>query len=210
MLREAKDGGTITGTRPLLSIRIMGRIALTAASAMLAALVCVSCAKPPEDLSTLTVDPLECTALSLRRDVKIRVQTIHEPSFMQNRFLVVLRYREGGDETEFNPKQLPGYTNVSLVVEAEATRDDPFVVLSQYSVIEIWSLNPETKTRICHLWSIGIKDVSMKLLLEDFNRRFLAEKQIALTPAQVVRLKQFYARLMGTFLERLRKSPGST
>lgn len=186
------------------------RVIRAAAPAALTVLICASCASPREDLSSLRVDPLECTALSLRRDVQIHMQTIREPSFMRNRFLVVLGYREGGDEAEFNSRQLPGYTNVSLVVEAESTRENPFVVVSQYSVIEMWSIRPQTRTRVCQLWRIGLKDASMRLLLEDFNRRFLAERQISLNDEQVQRLKQFYARLLGIFLDRLRKSPGST
>ena len=48
-----------------------------------------------DDLTTLNVDPLECTGISIKKDVTIKKEIIQEPSVMQNRFMIVLRYREG-------------------------------------------------------------------------------------------------------------------
>ncbi len=148
--------------------------------------------------------------MSLRRGVTIRAQIIDEPSIMQNRYLVVLRYREGGDEKELSPRVLGGYTNVSLVVEAEATPKSPFVVRGQHMVIEMWSFPPGTKRKICRLWRIGAADASMKILLEDLGGRFLGEREVALSNEQVLRLRELYDRLLGTFLERLKGLPGTT
>ena len=134
----------------------------------------------PDDLSVLNVDPLECTGISLKEDVTIRKEIIHEPSVMQNRFMIVLRYREGGDEKEVAPGLVPGYINISFVSEVEQTKEIPLIMHQRYCVIEVWRLYPKSERKVCYLWNIGDRGVSMKLMLEDIRGRFLSERQISL------------------------------
>ena len=157
----------------------------------------------PFDLSTVKVDPLECTTISLKKDVETKRQIIREPSIMQDRFIMAFRYREGGDEKEFDSRLLPGYKNVSILIEAEQSKNAPLVIYRHFSVIEIWKLDEQSKTKLCYQWTISKNAASLKLLLEDFSRRFIAERQIPLNEEEVVRLKAFYVRLLAIFLERV-------
>jgi len=161
---------------------------------MVAAIVCVSlpiisisCAttRPStttlDDLSALSVNPLECTGIVLKKYITIKKEIIHEPSFMQNRFMVVLLFREAEDEKEVTPGLMPGYNNISFVSEVEQPIDMPLIIHQRYRVVEIWRLYPQNDRKICYLWTIGDRGVSMKLMLEDLGGRFLSERQIPLT-----------------------------
>jgi len=180
---------------------------------ILLSLMATSCATAPpsgalpDDLSVLNVDPLECTGISLKRDIAIKREIIHEPSVMQNRFMLVLRYREGGDEKEVTPGLVPGYINVSYVSEVEQTRDMPLIVYQRYCVVEVWRLYPKSDRKICYLWNIGDREVSMKLMLEDIGGRFLSERQISLSEDEVSKLRAYYLRLMKVFVESLKEAP---
>jgi hypothetical protein len=190
-----------------------GAFAVMTALCILLSLMATSCATAPpsgalpDDLSVLNVDPLECTGISLKRDIAIKREIIHEPSVMQNRFMLVLRYREGGDEKEVTPGLVPGYINVSYVSEVEQTRDMPLIVYQRYCVVEVWRLYPKSDRKICYLWNIGDREVSMKLMLEDIGGRFLSERQISLSEDEVSKLRAYYLRLMKVFVESLKEAP---
>ena len=203
--------------KPLLITLASKRKARTAVSCAILALMLTCCARNssaskaiPPDLSKLDVDPLECITISLNKEIEIKKQVIYEPSIMQDRFMMVLRYREGGDEKKYDPKLLPGYKNVSVVIEAKQGKGVPLVIYRHFSVIEIWKVDAASKTKICYLWTIGKNEASLKLLLEDFSRRFVAERQITINDEQVVQLKAFYTRLLARFFERLKIAPPST
>src|SRR5271157_4446349 len=94
----------------------------------------------PVSLYELKIDPVACTEISLRDDVPISKEVINEPSIMLNRYLIVLRYREGGDEKQFPSDLGAGYNNVSLVSEVAIGTDNPLIVFRRYCVIEMWKL----------------------------------------------------------------------
>ena len=161
----------------------------------------------PDDLTILNVDPLECTGISIKKDVIIKKEVIQEPSVMQNRFMIVLRYREGGDEKEVTPSLMPGYINISFVNEVEQTKDIPLIIHQRYCVIEVWRLYSKNNRKVCYLWNIGDRDVSMKLMLEDIGGRFLSERHVPLREDDVSQLKAYYLRLMKVFVESLQEAP---
>jgi hypothetical protein len=160
-----------------------------------------------DDLTTLNIDPLECTSISIKRDVNIKKEIIQEPSVMQNRFMIVLRYREGGDEKEVTPGLMPGYINISFVSEVEQTTDIPLIIHQRYCVIEVWRLYPKSNRKVCYLWNIGDRDVSMKLMLEDIRGTFLSERHIPLREDDISQLKAYYLALMKVFVENLKETP---
>ena len=142
----------------------LGAMKKTSCPAIIAFISCVliSCvtANPsnetPFDLNDLKVDPLWCTGISLRNDVQITREIIHEPSIMSNRFLIVLRYREGGDEAELTPELKAGYNNISLVSEVKTGTDIPTSCVS---------------TILCHRDVEILSGAESKMLLSLDNRR---------------------------------------
>ena len=126
---------------------------------------------------------------------------------MQNRFMIVLRYREGGDEKDITPNLMPGYINISLVSEVEQTEEIPLIIHQRYCVIEVWRLYPKSNRKVCYLWNIGDRDISMKLMLEDIRGRFLSERQIPLREDDISQLKAYYLRLTKIFVESLKEAP---
>jgi hypothetical protein len=171
--------------------------------------VLVSCAtisfskETPLNLDDLNVDPLWCTGISLRNDVQIKKEIIHEPSIMSNKFLIVLRYREGGDETVFTPELKAGYNNISLVSEVKIGTDSPLIVYRRYCVIEMWRFYPEKKVKCCYLWTIGADALDMKVMEETFGGEFLGERLIILDDSQISKLKTFYEQLAKRLLDLL-------
>jgi hypothetical protein len=171
--------------------------------------VLISCAtvspsnEIPFDLNDLIVDPLWCTGILLRNDVQIKKEIIHEPSIMSNRFLIVLRYREGGDETEFAPELKEGYNNISLVSEVKTGTDIPLIVYRRYCVIEMWRFYPEKKVKCCYLWTIGDGALDMKVMLETLGGEFLGERVITLGASYVSKLRAFYEQLAKKMLDML-------
>lgn len=159
------------------------------------------------NLKELNPDPLECISISLRNDILVQEEVIHEPSFMQNRFMLVLRYREGGNEPEFSPSLMPGYTNVSLVAETEQKKGGPLMIHRRYCVIEMWRFYPDKGSKTCSLWQIGEEQVSMRVLLEDLRGRFISERSIALSEDQASRLRKFFVELWNNIGKRTRKAP---
>jgi hypothetical protein len=156
------------------------------------------------DLGELNVDPAECTGISLRNDVPVRKEVIHEPSIMLDRFLIVLRYREGGDDQEDGPKTKKSYNNISLVSEVKADTDSPLIVYRRYCVIEMWRIFPERKVKYCYLWIIGEESVTMKIMLEGFGGEFLNERHIALNALTIEKLKAYYGQLSKEMVEMLK------
>jgi hypothetical protein len=155
----------------------------------------------PISLEELAADPAMCTEMRLRSDVPIKTEIIHEASIMGNRFMVVLRYREGGDEKQFTPNLMPGYSNISLVSEVEENGDSPLFVYRRYAAIEMWRFYPEKKAKVCYLWTIGDDSMSMKVMLEDFSGEFLGERQVFIDSRDTEMLKTFYKQLMNTILK---------
>ena len=189
----------------------LGAMKKTSCPAIIAFISCVliSCvtANPsnetPFDLNDLKVDPLWCTGISLRNDVQITREIIHEPSIMSNRFLIVLRYREGGDEAELTPELKAGYNNISLVSEVKTGTDIPLVVYRRYCVIEMWRFYPERRVKCCYLWTIGDDAMDMKVMLETFGGEFLGERAITLNASYVSKLKAFYEQIAKKMLDML-------
>jgi len=178
---------------------------------LLAALVgCTRGSEPkpaPPDLATLAVDPLACTTLTLKREIKLQQEVISEPSVMEGWVIMALRYREGGGEREYDPKLSPGYTNVSVFIEVKQSEQVPLVVYRDFSVVEIWRLDGRTHTKLCCLWTINRNEASLRLMLEDFGRTLLAERNVPLNDEQVAQLKAFHHHLLARFLEMLRNPP---
>jgi hypothetical protein len=183
----------------------------SASGIVILALAFASCAtfkasdEKPANLEEFVADPIMCAEMSLRSDVPIKNEIIHEASIMGNRFLVVLKYREGGDEKEFTPHLMPGYNNVSLVGEVEENGDSPLIVYRRYVVIEMWRFYPEKKAKACYLWTIGDDSVSMKVMLEDFSGKFLGERPVFIESRDAEKLKTFSKQLMNTILKMLKE-----
>ena len=163
----------------------------------------------PANIEEFLADPIMGTEICLRRDVPIKNEIIHEASIMGNRFLIILIYREGGDEKEFTPNLMPGYNNVSLVSEVEEHGDSPLIVYRRYAVIEMWKFYPVKKVKVCYLWTIGDDSMSMKVMIEDLTGEFLGERPVSIESRDSEKLKAFYEQLMNTMLKMLKKSiPG--
>ena len=157
-------------------------------------------------LNDLIIDPLECTNVSLKQSVAVYKEIIHEPSIMANRFLLVLRYREGGDEKEYAPYLSTGYNNVSLVSEV-GTSIDPIVVYRRYCVIEMWKLDPKENIKNCYLWTIGDDSASMKVMTEDFGGQLIDERTVDIDAQGIVKLTVFCKKLSKDLVDML-KEPG--
>ena len=156
------------------------------------------------DIKGLEVDPLECTQIRMRSDIAIKKEIIHEDPIMQRKFLLVLRYREGGDEHAFSSALLAGYNNISLVSEMETGYDAPVIVYRRYCVIEKWTFLPDRNLKLCYLWTIGEDSVEMKLLLERIDGEYLDERVITLTDSDTLMLKDFYRKLTMEIIEKLK------
>ena len=102
---------------------------------------------------------------------------------------------------------MPGYINISLVSEVEQTEEIPLIIHQRYCVIEVWRLYPKSNRKVCYLWNIGDRDISMKLMLEDIRGRFLSERQIPLREDDISQLKAYYLRLTKIFVESLKEAP---
>ena len=139
----------------------------------------------------------------MRNDVQIKKEIIYEPSIMSNRFLIVLRYREGGDETELTPELKAGYNNISLVSEVKSGTDSPLIVYRRYCVVEMWRFYPEKKVKCCYLWTIGDDALDMKVMLETLGGEFLGERLITLDASHTSKLKAFYEQLAKRMLDLL-------
>jgi hypothetical protein len=159
----------------------------------------------PVSLYELDIDPVACTEISLRNDVPITKEIIHEPSIMLNRYLIVLRYREGGDEKQFTSDLRAGYNNVSLVSEVAAGTDNPLIVFRRYCVIEIWRFFPEKKAKVCYLWTIGDDSTNMKVMLEGLGGEFLDERFIPLNALDIAKLKSFAIQLTRIMVDMLKE-----
>lgn len=185
----------------------------TAALGVMAALATATCTTAEsggavlDDLSKAYVDPLECTTLSLKSGISITKEIIHEPSVMKDRFMVVLRYREGGDEKSITPAIMPGYVNISFVSEVEQSQGLPLIVYQRYCILEVWRLYPKSDRKICYLWNIGDRGVSFKLMLEDIRGRFLAERDIPLAEAEATQLRLYASYLMKELVKTLKEPP---
>ena len=106
------------------------------------------------DLESILIDPVECIGLSLRNDVRVTTEIIHEPSIMLGRYLLVLRYREGGNEKAYSPSLGLGYNNVSLVSEVAANDEKPLIIYRRYCVVEMWKFYPDEEMKSCSIWNI--------------------------------------------------------
>ena len=187
---------------------------LSSSVIVITALVLASCVTASEEkqanIQEFLADPLMCTEIRLRGDVPIKNEIIHEASIMGDRLMIVLRYREGGDEREFTPNLMPGYNNISLVSEVEENTNGPLIVYRRYAVIEMWRLHPEKKAKVCYMWTIGDDSVSMKVMLEDFSGQFFAERPVSVNPEDCEKLKAFCEQLMKTMLKTLKQPiPGA-
>jgi hypothetical protein len=193
----------------LCCMMITARLAiagLISACGLISCATAMVSAEKPENLNVLNVDPLACTGISLRTDVPITRDVIHEPSVMLNRYLIVLRYREGGDEKEFTSDHAAGYNNVSLVSEVAEGTDNPLIVFRRYCVIEMWKFFPEKNIKHCYLWVIGDDSTNMKVMLEGFGGEFLDERIIPLTASDISELKSFFLQLIKIILDKVEES----
>jgi hypothetical protein len=159
----------------------------------------------PISLYELNIDPLACTGISLRGDVQITKDVIHEPSIMPDRYLIVLRYREGGDEKQFTSDLGAGYNNVSLVSEVAAGSDNPLIIFRRYCVIEMWRFVPEKNEKYCYLWTIGDDSTNMKVMLEGLGGEFLDERIVSLNALDVAKLKAFSMQMTRIILDMLKE-----
>ena len=155
------------------------------------------------DLGSLPIDPLECIGLSLRNDIHVKTEIIHEPSIMFGRYLIVLRYREGGDEKTYSPGLGLGYNNVSLVSEVAANDERPLVVYRRYCVVEMWKFYPDEERKSCAIWTIEADSASMKVMLEGIDGEFIDERIVSLTKDDVDKLTDFYRQLAQEVLDKL-------
>ena len=162
------------------------------------------------DLSKLTVDPLECTTIALKPEVHIGRQIVFEPSVMQGWVLMVFKYREGDDEKAYDPKLPSVYTNISVGVAAKKKTSLPVLILRDYSVVEIWKLEPTSKTKVCYLWTLSKYHASLRLMVENFGRTVLAEREVPLSDQQIARLKVFHNQLLAIFLKRVGNARASS
>jgi len=189
------------------------RIVVAAVLCIPLSLMATSCGTVPpsdalsDDLTILNVDPLECTGISLKKDIPIKREVVYESSVTPNRFMLVLRYREGGDEKEVTPGLMPGYINISYVSEVEQTKGMPLIVYQRYCVIEIWRLYPKSDRKVCYLWKIGDREIAMKLMLEDLGAKFLSERQISLSEDEKSKLKAYSLKLIKIFVASLKEAP---
>jgi hypothetical protein len=124
---------------------------------------------------------------------------------MLDRYLIVLRYREGGDEKQFTSDLEAGYNNVSLVSEVAAGSDNPVIVFRRYCVIEMWRFVPEKNEKYCYLWTIGDDSTNMKVMLEGLGGEFLDERIIPLNASEVAKLNAFYMQLTRIIVDMLKE-----
>jgi len=162
------------------------------------------------DLSRLTVDLLECTSFTLKKEIEIKRQVIYEPSVMRGWVMMALRYREGGDEKAVDPALPRAYTNVSVVIATTLLERTPLVILRDFSVVEEWKVDTENGIKLCYLWMIDKDHASFRIMAEDFNQQMLAERVIPISEAQATQLKRFHTRLLAMFLERMKNPRSST
>jgi hypothetical protein len=160
-------------------------------------------------LNDLIVDPMECTKVSLKQSVAVYREIIHEPSIMGNKFLLVLRYREGGDEKEYAPYLSTGYNNVSLV-SVVGTSVDPIVVYRRYCVIEMWKFDPEKNIKNCYLWTIGDDSASMKVMMEDLGGQLIDERTIDIDAQDIAKLTTFCKNLSKDLMDMLKEPAPET
>jgi hypothetical protein len=154
-------------------------------------------------LANIPIDSLECIGLSLRMDVHVKAEIIHEPSIMYGRYLIVLRYREGGDERAYTADLKAGYNNVSLVSEVAANDEKPLIIYRRYCVVEMWKFYPDEEMKSCSIWTIEAASASMKVMLERIDGEFIDERIVHLTKEDVDVLKDFYKHLTQEILDRL-------
>ena len=155
------------------------------------------------ELANLPVDPLECIGLSLRKDIHVKAEIIHEPSIMYGRYLIVLRYREGGDEKAYSADQKAGYNNVSLVSEVAANDEKPLIVYRRYCVVEMWKFYSEKRKKTCSIWTIEEDSASMKVMLEGIDGEFFDERIVPLSKEDVETLADFYQELTKKMIGKL-------
>ena len=155
------------------------------------------------DLENLPIDPIECIGLSLRNDVHVKAEIIHEPSIMFGRYLVVLRYREGGNEKAYSPDLGLGYNNVSLVSEVAANDEKPLLIYRRYCVVEMWKFFPDAELKSCAIWNIEADSASMKLMLEGIDGEFFGERVVSLTKESVEKLTDFCRQLTQEMIDKL-------
>ena len=141
----------------------------------------------------------------MRRDVQITKDVIHEPSIMLDRYLIVLRYREGGDKKQFTFDLGAGYNNVSLVSEVAVGSNNPLIIFRRYCVIEMWRFVPEKKVKYCYLWTIGDDSTNMKVMLERLGGEFLDERIVPLSALDMDRLKAFSMQLTRIIVDMLKE-----
>jgi hypothetical protein len=151
------------------------------------------------------VDPLACIGISLKADIQVTKEVFHERSIMPDRYLVVLRYREGGDEKQLTPELEAGYNNVSIVSEVAAGTDNPMIVFRRYCVVEMWRFIPHKNQKYCYLWTIGDDTADMKVMLEGLGGEFLDERIVPLGTLDIAKLRTFATQLTRTIIDMMKE-----
>ena len=189
--------------------RVVARKLLLKLSISIASCVLIACVtnqpsqKPELDLGNLFIDPLQCVGLTLRSDIHVRSEIIHEPSIMFGHYLIVLRYREGGDERAYSAELKLGYNNVSLVSEVAANDEKPLIVYRRYCVVEMWKFYSEERKKACSIWTIEEDSASMKVMLEGIDGEFFDERIVPLSKEDVETLADFYQELTKKMIGKL-------
>lgn len=154
-------------------------------------------------MGDLFIDPLQCVGLTLRSEIHVKAEIIHEPSIMFRRYLLVLRYREGGDERAYSPELKLGYNNVSLVSEVAVNDEKPLTVYRRYCVVEMWKFYPEERRKTCSIWTIKEDSASLKVMLEGIDGEFFDESSVPLNNKDVETLTDFYQELAKKMIGKL-------
>jgi hypothetical protein len=195
----------INGERlQVLNRRLLLKLSIAIASCVLITCVTNQPSQQPElALGDLFIDPLQCVGLTLRSNIHVRAEIIHEPSIMFGRYLIVLRYREGGDESAYSPELKLGYNNVSLVSEVAANDEKPLIVYRRYCVVEMWRFYQEERRKTCSIWTIEEDSASMKVMLEGIDGEVFDERIVPLSKEDVETLTHFYQELTRKMIGKL-------
>jgi hypothetical protein len=100
---------------------------------------------------------------------------------------------------------------VSQVVQS---REGDGTVKDRYLVVDLWHYYPARGIKTCHQWTIWEDDpktaptrAAFHLLVEDFNNRFLGERQVSLDPPTLKHLGGFYLKAKNFLAKRVKELP---
>jgi hypothetical protein len=150
----------------------------------------------------IAIDPLECTKISLRKDVAIAARTIYEDSALPGQVMVVLQYVELPYDKGAPMDLARDYVNVYLVSSLNAADPGSMAVSYRYLVTDLWRFYPEKAVKLCLQWSIweeklgeAATKATLQVLVEDLEGRFIEEHTVPVDQRLQEELAVYYNRM---------------